>query len=114
MIDEDPDAEIGLIAFGSTHWALLETRDQLRNEQNIPTAYLRLRAYPFNDDLIRFIKRMKRVYVVEQNRDGQMLDLIRLSVRGEDLKLRSVRHYTGFPIDARTITNEILTQELSR
>ncbi len=114
VIDEDPDAEIGLIAFGSTHWALLETRDQLRNEQNIPTAYLRLRAYPFNDDLIRFIKRMKRVYVVEQNRDGQMLDLIRLSVQGEDLKLRSVRHYTGFPIDARTITNEILTQELSR
>jgi len=56
---------------------------------------------------------MKRVYVVEQNRDGQMGDLVRLAVGRDCNKVRSVRHYTGFPIDARTITDEILTQELS-
>ena len=113
VVESDPNAEIGIIAFGSSHWAILEARDQLRQEQNIPTAYLRIRALPFNDDLRDFVKRMKRVYVVEQNRDGQMCDLIRLNVWRDCNKVRSVRHYTGFPIDARTITDEILTQELS-
>jgi 2-oxoglutarate/2-oxoacid ferredoxin oxidoreductase subunit alpha len=113
VIEEDPNAEIGIIAFGSSHWAILEARDQLRLEQNIPTAYLRLRALPFNDDLRNFVKRMKRVYVVEQNRDGQMCDLVRLAVWRDCNKIRSIRHYTGFPIDARTITDELLTQELS-
>ena len=113
VIDENPGAEIGIIAFGSTHWAVLESRDQLRSEQNIPTAYLRLRAFPFNDDIAAFVKRMKRVYLVEQNRDGQMCDLVRAAVWRDCNKVRSVRHYTGFPIDARTITDEILSQELT-
>jgi 2-oxoglutarate ferredoxin oxidoreductase subunit alpha len=113
VLDGDPNAEIGIIAFGSSHWAVLESRDQLQAEQNIPTEYMRLRALPFNDDLKEFVKRKKRVYVVEQNRDGQMLDLIRLAVFRDCNKVRSVRHYTGFPLDARTITDEILTQELS-
>ena len=114
VVESDPNAEIGIIAFGSSHWAILEARDQLRQEQNIPTAYLRIRALPFNDDLRDFVKRMKRVYVVEQNRDGQMCELVRLAVWRDCNKVRSVRHYTGFPIDARTITDEILSQEISR
>ena len=113
VIEEDRDAEIGIIAFGSSHWAVLECRDQLRNEQNIPTAYLRLRAYPLHGDLVAFVRRMKRVYLVEQNRDGQMCSLVRSAVWRDCNKVRSIRHYTGFPIDARTITDEILSQELT-
>ena len=113
VLDEEPGAEIGLIAFGSTHWAVVECRDQLRKEQEIKTAYLRIRAIPFSDEIERFVKRMKRVYVVEQNRDGQMCDLVRLAVRRDCNRVRSVRHYNGLPIDARTVTDEILTQELS-
>lgn len=113
VVDEDPGAEIGIIAFGSTHWAIVECRDQLRQEQNIKTAYMRLKAVPLHEDVIKFVARMKRVYVVEQNRDGQMLDLIKLHVGTDVGKLRSVRHYTGIPIDARTVTDEILSQELS-
>lgn len=113
VIEEDPGAEIGIIAFGSSHWAVLESRDQLRSEQNIPTAYLRIRSFPFNDDILTFVRRMKRVYLVEQNRDGQMCDLVRWAVWRDCNKVRSVRHYTGFPIDARTITDEILSQEIT-
>ena len=113
VIEEDPKAEIGIIAFGTTHWAIVESRDQLRNEQNIPTSYLRIRSFPFNDDIMKFVKRMKRVYVVEQNRDGQMCDLVRLAVWRDCNKVRSVRHYTGFPIDARTVTDGILSQEVT-
>ncbi len=111
VLEEEPGAEVGIIAYGSTHWAIVESRDQLRQEQSLPTSYLRLRAIPFEDTLLQFIKRMKRVYVVEQNRDGQMYDLIRLAVGGDTTKIRSVRHYNGFPIDARTVTVGILSQE---
>jgi 2-oxoglutarate ferredoxin oxidoreductase subunit alpha len=49
--------------------------------------------------------------VVEQNRDGQMADLVRLAVGTECGKIRSILHYSGIPLDARSVTNAILTQE---
>ncbi len=56
--------------------------------------------------------RYSRIYVVEQNRDAQMLGLIRLECAPERAaKLRSVLHYSGLPIDARTVTDAIETQE---
>ncbi len=111
VLDEEPGAEVGIIAFGSSHWAVVECRDQLRKEQDLKTSYLRLRAFPFNQQLPEFVKRYKRVYVVEQNRDGQMCDLIRAAVWRDCNKVRSVRHYTGLPIDARSVTEEIVAQE---
>jgi 2-oxoglutarate ferredoxin oxidoreductase subunit alpha len=77
--------------------------------------YLRVRAYPFADEIRQFIARHKRVYVVDQNRDAQMLQLLKLDLEaGEIAKLRSVRHYNGLPIDARYITDEIVLQEGSK
>jgi 2-oxoglutarate ferredoxin oxidoreductase subunit alpha len=111
VIDEAA-AEIAIIGFGSSHWAIDESRDQLERETGIPSAYLRLRAYPFTDELSGFIDRYQRVYVVEQNRDAQMLSLMRLELTAERIgKLRKVLHYNGLPIDARSITDEILAQE---
>jgi 2-oxoglutarate ferredoxin oxidoreductase subunit alpha len=73
---------------------------------------LRLRAYPFTPELTEFLERHARVYVVEQNRDAQMLLLMRMELAPELIaKLRSVRYYGGLPIDARTITDEIVLQE---
>ena len=73
---------------------------------------MRLRAYPFTTEVEQFIDRHERVYVVEQNRDAQMLSLLKLDLTpGQIGKLRSVLYYAGLPIDARTITDEILAQE---
>jgi len=114
VVVESPGAEIGIIAFGSSHWAVLESRDQMRQERKMETSYLRLRAFPFDGQVADFVRRHRRVYVVEQNRDGQMADLVQLAVAGADCsRIRSVRHYTGIPIDARTITDEIYSQEPS-
>jgi len=105
-------SEIGVIAYGTTHWAMLEAHDQLTKEHGVEIDYLRLRAYPFNQDLHDFIKNHDRIYVVEQNRDGQMHELIKLDIAPEEVvKLRRVLHYNGLPIDARSITDEILSQE---
>jgi 2-oxoglutarate ferredoxin oxidoreductase subunit alpha len=105
-------AEIGIVGYGTSHWAIDESRDQLERETGIRTAYLRLRAYPFTDEVGAFLDRYQRIYVVEQNRDAQMLGLMRLEYAPAQIaKLRSVLHYNGLPIDARSVTDEILVQE---
>ena len=112
VVEEVPDADIAIVGYGSSHWAIEESRDQLARETGTVCAYLRLRAYPFTSELGNFIDRHKRVYVVEQNRDAQMLSLMRLELGSERIaKLRKVLHYNGLPIDARSITDDILAQE---
>ena len=112
VVDLDPQARVGIIAFGTTHFAIEESRDQLTREGALATSYLRLRAYPFTDDLVEFINQHDRVYVVEQNRDAQMFALLRMELDPAlSLRLRSVRHFNGLPIDARSVTDDILTQE---
>ena len=112
VLDDAPGAAIGIIGYGTSHWAIDESRDQLAREAGVETSYLRLRAYPFTPDLGAFIDRHERVYVVEQNRDAQMLGLMRLELSPErSAKLRAVRHYNGLPIDARSVTDEILVLE---
>src|SRR5271166_4438076 len=104
--------EVGIIAYGTSHHALVETLDQLQSEHGLKADYLRLKAYPFTTDIHDFIARHKRVYVVDQNRDGQMFNLLKLDIPAEDVvRLRSVRHYNGLPIDARSVTDDIISQE---
>jgi 2-oxoglutarate ferredoxin oxidoreductase subunit alpha len=111
-VQEGHGKPVGVIAYGSSHWAMLETRDQLRKEAHLEIDYLRLRAYPFSQDVHEFVKSHDRVYLVEQNRDGQMLELLKLDLSPEQIvKLRSVRHYDGLPLDARTVTDAIVSQE---
>jgi 2-oxoglutarate/2-oxoacid ferredoxin oxidoreductase subunit alpha len=111
-VDAVQGARVGLLAYGTSHWAILESRDQLRDEAGLATSYLRLRGYPFPDAVAEFIAAHDRVYVIEQNRDAQVLALLRMdfpaAITG---RLRSALHYNGLPIDARSITDTILAQE---
>jgi 2-oxoglutarate ferredoxin oxidoreductase subunit alpha len=111
-IERVEGARVGVIAYGTSHWAVLESRDQLREEAGVATSYLRLRGYPFPESVGEFIGAHDRVYVVEQNRDAQMLSLLRMEYPAEVIgRLRSVLHYNGLPIDARSITDSVLAQE---
>ena len=108
----DEGNEVGIIAYGTSHHAVTETLDQLQSEYGVKADYLRLRAYPFTREMHEFIAAHQRVYVVDQNRDAQMMQLIKLDIAVPEIaKLRSVRHYNGLPIDARCITDEIISQE---
>ncbi len=105
-------SKIGILAYGTSHWATGESRDQLRQEYQVETDYLRIRAFPFTNEVHDFIASHDRVYVIDQNRDGQMRDLLKLDIDVSQIpKLRSVKHYNGLPIDARSITDEIISQE---
>jgi 2-oxoglutarate ferredoxin oxidoreductase subunit alpha len=111
-IDIAAGAKIGLIGCGTTRFALDECRDQLAREYELPVSLMRVKAYPFNQDLAAFVDAHDHVYVVDQNRDGQLLQLIRLDQPqiGPE-KLRSVRYYGGMPLDARTVTDAVIKQE---
>jgi 2-oxoglutarate ferredoxin oxidoreductase subunit alpha len=112
VVDRNPRAKIGFIAYGTSHYATEESRDQLREEMKVETSYFRLRAYPFTEEIAAFIDAHDRLYVIEQNRDAQLLQLMKLELTPERVsKLRSVLHYNGLPIDARSISDDVLAQE---
>jgi 2-oxoglutarate ferredoxin oxidoreductase subunit alpha len=100
-----------IIAYGTTHHAVVEARDRLR-EQGRETDYLRVRALPLAPEVAAFIERHERVYVVEQNRDGQLYGLLRSELPADLIdRMHSVRHYNGVPIDAAAITEPLLADE---
>jgi 2-oxoglutarate/2-oxoacid ferredoxin oxidoreductase subunit alpha len=105
-------SKIGILAYGTSHWAIVESRDQLRTECGIETDYLRVKAYPFTREVHDFVKQHDRVYVVEQNRDAQLLSLLKLDAEAAVIgRLRSIAHIHGLPLDARSVTDELMTME---
>jgi len=105
-------SKVGFLAFGTTDFALRESLDQIRSDYGKSIDYMRIRAYPFAHEIHDFVASHERVYVVEQNRDAQMLSLLKLDLPADQIvKLRSILNYNGLPIDARTITDEFATKE---
>ena len=102
VLDRARGAEVGVIAFGSTHHAMGEARDRLR-EEGLTTSYLLVKAYPFSKEVRRFVEAHERIYVVEQNRDAQMAALLKMEYPDLAPRLRSVLHYDGLPIDAQSV-----------
>jgi 2-oxoglutarate/2-oxoacid ferredoxin oxidoreductase subunit alpha len=111
-ITKGNNARIGILGYGTSHWAITESRDQLRDEYHIETDYLRLRAFPFTREVHDFIENHDRIYIVEQNRDAQMLSLLKLDLKPELItRLRSLAHLNGLPLDARSVTDELSSME---
>jgi 2-oxoglutarate ferredoxin oxidoreductase subunit alpha len=111
VIDESAKSAVGLIAFGSTHAAVVEARETLAAAGKA-VDYLRLRALPLSDEVAAFVARHDRVYVVEQNRDGQVYDLVRLALPSNMVeRVHSIRHYNGQPIPAVAITEPLQQME---
>jgi 2-oxoglutarate/2-oxoacid ferredoxin oxidoreductase subunit alpha len=95
-------AKIGLITVGGCHAACAEALDQLGAE-GIAIDYLRVRGFPFGEDVARFVDSHEVTFVVEQNRDGQLRNLLILETGVASEKLESVRYYGGFPMSAHHV-----------
>jgi 2-oxoglutarate ferredoxin oxidoreductase subunit alpha len=105
---------VGIVAYGSSDPAIRESQDQLRAEAGLATDYLRVRAWPFARGVLDFVAAHDRVYVVEQNRDGQLCALLKLDLPADQVThLRGIAHVSGLPLDARSVTDEILAKERS-
>ena len=103
-------SKIGIIAYGSSHDAVRESLHQLQTEAGLEVDYLRLKAYPFSENVKSFLESHDEIYVIDQNRDGQMFSLLRMEkfTTPHMTKMQSILHYDGFPLDARFVTSKIL------
>lgn len=98
----------GLVFFGTTTYAAIEVMDRLK-KSNIALDSMRLRSFPFSPEVKEFIDAHEEVYIVEQNRDGQMRSLIINELEIVPQKLISILNYDGVPITADAILAEINT-----
>ena len=97
----------GVIYYGSTSPAMQEALDQLE-AQDLHLDALRVRAFPFGDQVSEFIASHDRVFVVEQNRDAQLRSLLVNECEVDPARLLPILHFDGTPITARFITGEIV------
>ncbi len=104
------DAEIGLISYGTNDPAVSEARDRLA-KSGVKTSYLRIRALPLESTLIEFIQKHPRCYVIENNFEGQMHQLIQLHAPELATKVVSLAKCDGLPLSARWIMEAIQEQE---
>jgi len=96
----------GIIFYGTTSYAALEAMDIFIEQEQIIDA-MRLRAFPFGEEVLSFIRVHKEVFVIEQNKDGQMRSLLINELDINPKKLISVLNYNGYPITSNHIVNEI-------
>lgn len=110
IVDEQANG-LGILAYGSSHHAVVEARDILA-AGGLATDYLRLRALPVASSVADFVAGHSRVYVVEQNRDGQMQQILQVELGAQlAARLVSIRHYDGLPLFAADLVEAIRQQE---
>ena len=109
MIDATAGSDIGLVSIGSCEGAIHEAIDILKTH-DVSVDYMRVKAFPFSEDVERFLAAHKLLFVVEQNRDAQFRSLLTLETAVEKSKLRSLLHYNGLPISSSFIVEGVLAE----
>ena len=112
IIKETKDANIGLIAFGSTEPAIREARHLLETEAGLKSDSMRIRGIPFTAGVKSFIESHEHNYVIEMNRDGQMYQLLLVEFPQLADKLISVAFNDGLPATAKWVVENVLATEV--
>jgi 2-oxoglutarate/2-oxoacid ferredoxin oxidoreductase subunit alpha len=109
IIDASAGSDIGIVSLGSCDGAIHEAMDLLQS-QGVRVNYMRVRSFPFTDDVERFLAAHRLLFVVEQNRDAQFRALLTLETQVEKIRLRSLLHYDGLPISSSFIVEGVLDE----
>ncbi len=109
IIQRRPSAKVGVITVGSCDLAVREALDELA-ERGVVCDFLRVRGFPFVDDVRAFVEGHERCFVVEQNRDAQLRSLISIETGVSIEAMSSVLAYGGFPLSAKQVVDSVLTQ----
>jgi 2-oxoglutarate ferredoxin oxidoreductase subunit alpha len=104
---KENSSDAGLIFFGTTAYAAAEAMDRLK-EEGIHVDSMRLKAFPFHQEAVDFVNAHEKLYVIEQNKDGQMRSLLINELDLDPKRLISVLNYDGTPITAATIVSQVL------
>ncbi len=109
VADASTGSDIGILSLGSCDGAVREAIDVLKTH-GVSIDYMRVRAFPFTEEVERFLSNHRVVFVVEQNRDAQFRSLLTLETGVEKAKLRSLLHYSGLPISSSFIVEGVLEE----
>ena len=104
------DATVGILAYGSTENAVLEAQYHLAKENGINADFLRVRAIPFTDEVVKFIETYTQIFIVEMNRDGQMHQILLTEYPQYASKFKSVAYHDGLPAAAKWVREGILAK----
>lgn len=107
IVDQVAGAKIGIIAFGTTKYAIDEARDRLAAD-GVKTSFMRIRALPVNDEVQDFVSRHDAVYVIELNRDGQLHNILQTEMPALATKLVSLAFLDGMPLTARWVAEAVI------
>jgi len=110
IIAQDDSKKIGIISFGTNDPAIQEARDAL-SADGIETNYLRVRAVPLSSKVHEFIQKHDRVYVIENNFDGQLNQIIRMETPGDISFVKSLPLGDGLPMTSQWVVGKIKAQE---
>jgi 2-oxoglutarate/2-oxoacid ferredoxin oxidoreductase subunit alpha len=113
VIDATANSDLGIVSYGSCDGAIHEAIDVLKAE-GVRVNYMRVRSFPFTEDVERFLAAHRLLFVVEQNRDAQFRSLLTLETQVEKSKLRSLLHYSGLPISSTFIVEGVLDEVRGR
>jgi 2-oxoglutarate/2-oxoacid ferredoxin oxidoreductase subunit alpha len=106
VIRRTPGATMGILTVGGCHAACVEAMDLLGRE-GVALDYLRVRGFPFGDEVRQFLESHEVNFIVEQNRDAQLRSLLTLDTAVPLDRLHSVRYYGGFPMSAHHVVTGI-------
>ena len=99
-------SKLGLVTVGGCHGACLEALDLLAKD-GVSLDYMRVRGFPFGDEVRRFLEQHEMNFVVEQNRDAQLRSLLMLETGVAVEKMESIRYYGGFPMSAHHVISGV-------
>ena len=106
IVRTTPGAKLGILTIGGCHAACSEALDILGRE-GIAVDYMRVRGFPFSDDVRAFLDAHEVTFVVEQNRDAQLRSMLLLETGVAPEKMESVRYYGGFPMSAHHVISGV-------
>ena len=106
IIIRKPKADVGIVTIGGCHAACVEAMDLLAAD-GLMVDYMRVRGFPFSQEVTDFLNEHEVNFVVEQNRDGQLRNLLILETPVAKSKLESVRYYSGFPMSAHHVISGV-------
>jgi 2-oxoglutarate ferredoxin oxidoreductase subunit alpha len=106
IVSSRPGAKMGVVTVGGCHAACMEALDLLAKE-GVALDYMRVRGFPFGEDVRRFLDAHEVNFIVEQNRDAQLRGLLMLETGVHVEKLESVRYYGGFPMSAHHVISGV-------
>ena len=106
VVMKRPGASVGIVTIGGCHGACVEALDLLAAD-GIQADFMRVRGFPFSEEVTEFLNQHETNFIVEQNRDGQLRNLLLLETGVPGSKLDSIRYYSGYPLSAHHVISAV-------